>query len=393
VEEEDVPEPSPGHRAARGLRPSTVLTALLVAAGLALPGVGAFLLRPEPVTPTAPGPSSPGATEASQAPSTIQGTGSTGESPAPLASATPVTTGKPPAPLAPARTDSVGATSASPAPRAPAATRRQDLARLDTPRTGHASELVPTHDFQEARLRALLDDPHQPAEERSAVALELIDGYVIRRRPRSLAREAERIFQMDLPRHLGRRPAEEAGWQWMIALGTLGPQEKVPEVGEAFLRRFPDSPLAAAVDSLAKSTAVRLASEQRQRRELEALLRHLEEELSKERAHLESRGEPTTRVSRELAREHCDRPATARFHDVSAVTCRAFLDAWAPGETPAERSAVRVAREAEIVALVGLRRYTEARERLAAFRAADPEGERQTIASAIVATIPSGAEE
>jgi hypothetical protein len=253
--------------------------------------------------------------------------------------------------------------------------------------------MLPTHDFHEAELRALLDDPGQPAEERAAVALELIDGYVIRRRPRSLAREAERIFQMDLPRHLGRLPAAEAGWQWMNALGTLGHQEKVPEVGEAFLRRFPDSPLASAVDSLARSTAMRVASEQRQRRELEALLRQREEELSKERAHLESRGEPTTRVSWELAWEHCDRPATARIHDVSAVTCRAFLDAWAPGETQAERNAVRIARESEIVALVGLRRYTEARERLAAFRAADPEGERQTIASTIVGTIPSGAEE
>ncbi len=399
MEEEDVPEPSPGHRAARGLRPSTVLTALLVAAGLALPGVGAFLLRPEPVTPTAPGPSSPGATEASQAPrapSIPQGPGATGESPAPLAAATPGssgTTSRPPAPLAPARPHSVSATSASPAPRAATSTQRQDLARLDTPRTGHASELVPTHDFQEAELRALLDDPHQPAEERSAVALELIDGYLIRSRPRSLAREAERIFRMDLPRYLGRLPAEQAGWQWMNALGTLGHHAKVPEVGEAFLRRFPDSPLAPAVDSLARSTAMRVASEQRERRELEDSLRELDEKLAKERARLESRGEPTTRVSWELARERCDRPAHERLHDVSVVMCRSFLDAWAPGETREERLAVRKAREAEIIALVGLRRYTEARERLAAFRAADPEGERQTIASAIVATIPSGAEE
>ncbi len=35
-----------GRRAVRGVRPSTVLTALLVAAGLALPGVAAFLLSP-----------------------------------------------------------------------------------------------------------------------------------------------------------------------------------------------------------------------------------------------------------------------------------------------------------------------------------------------------------
>ncbi len=47
AEVDDAPEPSPaGRRAGRGFRPSTVLTALMVAAGLALPGVAAFLLRP-----------------------------------------------------------------------------------------------------------------------------------------------------------------------------------------------------------------------------------------------------------------------------------------------------------------------------------------------------------
>ncbi|MCY1023356.1 hypothetical protein [Pyxidicoccus sp. MSG2] len=409
VEEEDAPEPPSGHRATRGLRPSTVLTALLVAAGLALPGVGAFLLRPEPVpAPETAGTGATGESPARLAAAPPNSAGMTGASPSLPASSpinSPGITGASPSPLAPGRTNVGGttgdsrvprnrpATSASPAPLAPPPARRQDLARLDTPRTGHASEMLPTHDFQEAELRALLDDPSQPAEERSAVALELIDGYIIRRRPRSLAREAERIFRMDLPRHLGRLPAAEAGWQWMNALYTLGQPEKVPEVGEAFLRRFPDSPLASAVDSLARTTAMRVATEQRDRQEQEASLRELEAKLSMERVRLESRGEPTTRVSWELAYARCDRPAHSRFHDVSAVTCRAFFDAWAPGETREERVAVRKAREAEIIALVGLRRYAAARERLAAFRAADPEGERQTIASNIVATIPSGEEE
>jgi hypothetical protein len=396
VEEEDAPEPPPGPRNARGLRLSTVLTALMVAAGLALPGVAAFLLRPELPPPIAPAARTDSPGTLRESPSSTQASSTTGESPTLRASSTtkaPGTIGESPAPREATSPKGRSTIGTSPAPSAPAPTKRQDVARLDPPRTGHASELLPTHDFQEAELRALLDDPARPAGERSAAALELLDGQLIRGRSRSLARDAERIFRMDLPRHLGRLPAEQAGWHWVNALSVLGEKAKVSEAGEAFLRRFPDSALAPVVGTTVRSTEMVLASEQRARREMEDALRKREEKLAKERARLESRGEPTTRVSWELAREHCDRPAHDRFHDVSAVTCRAFLDAWAPGETQEERLAVRKARESEIIALVGLRRYTEARERLAAFRAADPEGEKETIAASIVATIPSGAEE
>lgn len=369
VEGEDVPAPPPGHRSARGLRFSTVLTALLVAAGLALPGVTAFLLRPEPPPPPAP---------TLRASITPQAPGTLGESPAPREATSP----RGPSTLG-----------ESSAPGAPAPTKQQEVARLDTRPAKHTSSALPAHDFPEAELRARLDDPDRPAGERSAAALELLDGQLIRGRSRSLARDAERIFRMDLPRHQGRLPAEQAGWNWVNALSTLGDNAKVPEAGEAFLRRFPDSALAPVVDIQVRSTAAALASEQRARRELEDALRKLDEELAEERARLERRGEPTRRVRWELARQHCAGPANARFHDVSAATCRAFVDAWAPGETPAERLMVRDARVAEIVALVGLRRYTEARERLAAFRAADPEGERQTIAGSVVHGIPPGAEE
>ncbi|MCP3142402.1 hypothetical protein [Pyxidicoccus xibeiensis] len=256
----------------------------------------------------------------------------------------------------------------------------------------HASKPLTAHNSREAELRALLEDPDRPTEERSAAALELLDTHLLRGRSRSLARDAERIFQMDLPRHLGRLPTEQAGWLRVNALSTLGEKAKVLEAGDTFLQRFPESPLASVVDTTMRSTRTMLDSEHRARRKLEDSLSEVEEELARERARLESRGEPTARIDRELARKRCAYPATERFHEVSAVTCRAFIDTWAPGETPAERLAVRNAREAEIIALVGLRRYTEARERLAGFRAADPEGEKQTLASSVVLGIPPGAE-
>lgn len=389
VEDEDAPEPP-----ARGRRPraSTVLTALLVALGLALPGVAAFLLRPPP----APNPHTSETRSTAGAPSERDATSNPSRRLAPPDNASPraeAPGGPPPVPAS----NGDGAPSTRRATRAnPGAIQASHGAEpaVATPKLARLEpNLASTAADREATLRALLDDTSRPAEERSAAALELLDTLLIRGRTRALARDAERIFRMDLPPYLGRLPAEQAGWQWSNALSTLGEKEKVIEAGNAFLQRFPDSALAPVVGTQVRATATMLATEQRSRQAMKDELRLLEEELEQERARLERRGEPTTRLRFELARKHCSTPAGGQFYDVSVVTCRAFIDAWAPGTTPAERSVLRDAREAEIVALVRLRRYAEARQRLAEFRAADPEGERQTLASDLVSAIPPDPEE
>ncbi|WP_164018506.1 FlgO family outer membrane protein [Pyxidicoccus trucidator] len=270
---------------------------------------------------------------------------------------------------------------------------QEELTRLERRLAEYARHAQPLLDSRDAEQRAVLEDLSRPAAERSAAALALLDAYNSQGRWRSLARHAERIFQLDLPRHEGRLPAEEAGWAWVRSLGTLGSHARQIEAGEAFLRRFPESPLAQPVDTLVRGTAAMVATEERARRDMWDSLKKLEEEVERKRVRLEGRGEPTTRLRWELARRHCAEPAMGQFHDVSVVTCRAFLDAWSPGTTPAERTVVRDAWTAEILALVRLRRHAEARERLAAFRAADPEGERESLARATILRIPAGAEE
>ncbi|MFP2924183.1 hypothetical protein ACLESO_02985 [Pyxidicoccus sp. 3LG] len=378
----------------RGPRLSTVLTALLVAAGLALPGVAAFLLRQESPPSTEPTPNpSPATRTGSPAPSGAPPLRGSTEAPPPSESPSPTDT---PATRVP--TAAPASPRTSPVPRAtektPNATEAPKLlARLDPSPAQPSPATRPSPNLREAELHAVLDDPNRPAEERSAAALALLDTYQVQIRTRSLARVAEQVFQQDLPAHGGRLPAEQAGWIWANALNTLDDDAKAIEVGQAFLRRFPQSALAPAVDTLVRSTTTHLAYEDRARKEMQSALKALEEELELKRARLESRGEPTTHLRRALAFEHCDKPAHAQVHDVSVVTCRAFIDTWATWTTPAERAQVRDAWASQVIALVRLRRYTEARERLAAFRAAAPEIERETIASEVVQSIPAGAEE
>ncbi len=270
---------------------------------------------------------------------------------------------------------------------------QEELSRLERRLADYARQARPFQDAREAELRAVFDDTGRPGTERSAAALGLLDVYDSQGRWRSLARHAERTFLLDLPRHGGRLPAEDAGWAWIRALGNLGSHAKQVEACEAFLRRFPESSLAPSVDMLVRATAARLASDERERRDMWDSLKKLEEKLEQKRVELERRGEPTRLLRWELADEHCHEPAIAQFHDVSVVTCRAFHEAWSPGTTPAERNAVREAWTSEILALIGLRRYAEARERLAAFRTADPEAERDSLARAAILRIPAGAEE
>ncbi|QSQ26005.1 hypothetical protein JY651_14215 [Pyxidicoccus parkwayensis] len=418
VEDEEATDERP---TGRGPRASTVLTALLVALGLALPGVAAFLLRPAtPVAPepTAhpPPPSQPASLPTQNAiphPSSTDSTAPTGTTGRPAEdtrapdhdtlTASPnsapgprlarVESGlTPPHPAAqpvPSNREAAQPVTANREAAQPASANRE----VAQPVTANREAAQPASANREAALRAILDDTSQPAEERSAAALELLDGLILRNRSRSLARDAERVFRMDLPRHLGRLPAEQAGWLWVNALSTLGDKEKVPEAAAEFFRRFPDSSLAPSVETVVRSTAIVLVADQNSRREMESELRRLEAELEAQRIRLESRGEPTTPVLRELARIRCFKPAQEHFHDLSVVSCRAYVDAWAPGDTPPEQAIVRDAWAAEITSLVGLRRYTQARQRLAEFRAADPEGERQTLIGSVVNAIRPDAEE
>ena len=200
-----------------------------------------------------------------------------------------------------------------------------------------------------------------------------------------IALAGERILDVTPP---GRLPAEEAAWRRVDALRQREEWGPVMEAGEAFLRKYPGSPHAPLVDSVLRSTAIIRAAHEQQRRELQSALAAMEQEAAKELARLEQQGAPTEAVRRDRDEERCTAPAAGRFHAEAAVACRAYSEAWSPGSTERERAAVRDARVSEIAALVALRRYAEARERFAAFQAADPEGLKASNAGSLLLAIP-----
>jgi hypothetical protein len=295
-------------------------TALLVAVGLALPGVAAYLLRPKPAPPT-------------------------------------------------------------------------EVTRLEERLTEHASEARPVHQSQTAALRATLEDTRRPSEERSAAALTLLDTNTMRAHWATVVRDAERIAPLDLPPFQGRLPAEQAALRRLDALSRLEQFEQVLKGGEAFLRTYPTSAQTPVVDALMRITASRRTEDARNRRETQALLRKMEEESAQKLARLEQRGEPTTETRQERDFRRCNIPAITRLHAEAATACRAYVDAWGLGTTADDRRRARQARNSEIISLVGLRHYPEARERLGAFRVEDPGGVGETNAETVVLTIPPDLEE
>ncbi|HZI15542.1 MAG TPA: FlgO family outer membrane protein [Myxococcus sp.] len=263
-----------------------------------------------------------------------------------------------------------------------------ELARLEQRLQEHARKARPARDAREAELRALVDDTARPAEERSAAALRLLDTLSQRGRWSALLRDAEHLARLELPPYQGRLPAEEAAWRRVDALRQREEWGPVMEAGEAFLRKYPGSPHAPLVDSVLRSTAIIRAAHEQQRRELQSALAAMEQEAAKELARLEQQGAPTEAGRRDRDEERCTTPAAGRFHAEAAVACRAYSEAWSPGSTERERAAVRNARVSEIAALVALRRYAEARERFAAFQAADPEGLKASNAGSLLLAIP-----
>ncbi|WP_375743850.1 hypothetical protein NR800_01045 [Corallococcus interemptor] len=312
-------------RGTGGRRASTALTALLVAAGLALPGVAVFLR---------------------------------GTTKPPAASATPVT---------------------SPPAAEPALPERQPLP-------------LPILPEQVARTRALIEDEALPPLERSEAALRLLDAHWGRERWRSLARDAERIARLDLPRFEDRLPAEHARWTRIMALWNLREWDPMTQEGEVFLRMYPGSLMASSVQLQMRNAAHTREYEARCRKDNAETLLKAEQQAARDIAEREKRGEPTGPVHRKLALLRCTVPV-GMFHEEALTACRAFQKDFGVGSTPGELDDYRDARGLEIRALVGLRRYSEARKLLAEFQASDPDGDQRVSAGAVVRGLPVDAEE
>ncbi|RKH35920.1 hypothetical protein D7Y13_00545 [Corallococcus praedator] len=389
--EDDDGESSNGKREVRGGRASTVLTALLVAVGLALPGVAIFLRRPPAQGLPVPEASS-GVTALPGAPS-MSGETRPAQGSSTEVTAKPGTVSLEQVPSRASSTESAssrgslkgskptsGGASAPPSPLVGALARGEPRPPSSS---AHSSE----------RLRADLEDTTLPPEARSLAALALLDAHLNRERWRSLAMDAERISQLDLPRYQLRLPAEQAAWLRIHAARNLEQWDTVLRIGPTFRQAYPDSPLVPAVDAIVRSTLVHRSNAEDNQRVLRADLRAEEDRAARDIARLEGLGRPATEPRRRLDFQRCRLPADKGFHAEALVPCRAFLATWPVATTPAELGEYRDVRGLEIKALVGLRRYAEARERLAAFLASDPEGEPRTRARAVIQSIPVEAEE
>ncbi|MCP3162120.1 FlgO family outer membrane protein [Myxococcus qinghaiensis] len=270
---------------------------------------------------------------------------------------------------------------------------REELSRLEKRLAEHALRATPAREAADAELRATMQDPKRPSEERASAALRLLDANYARGRWRTLVRDTERVLPLGLPLYQLRLPAETALWFRFIAFGKLEQWEAERDAGDTFLRTYPQSVLAEAVDAMMRASALVRASEER-------ALKDLRERLAKEALHaaqriadLERQGKPTDTVRRELDYHRCFAPSTSHLHHQALLACRAYYELWGNGASAIEKHHTRGARESEIFALVRLRRHAEARERLAAYRAADPEGEQASFAREQVLSIRPSDEE
>ncbi|MBN8472451.1 hypothetical protein JYJ95_38610 [Corallococcus exiguus] len=254
------------------------------------------------------------------------------------------------------------------------------------------SRPLPILPEQVERTRALIEDESLPPPERSDAALLLLDAHWVRERWRSLARDGERISQLELPRFKDRLPAEQARWTRIMALWNLREWDSMMQDGEVFLRLYPNSLMASSVELQMRNVVHTREYEAQCRKDNAETLRKAEQQAAQDIAEKEKRGEPTAPIHRKLALLRCTVPA-GMFHQEALTACRAFQKDFGAGSTPVELNEYRDARGLEIRALIGLRRYSEARKLLAGFQASDPEGEPRTSAGAIVNGLPADAEE
>ncbi|NTX66238.1 hypothetical protein HUA74_36835 [Myxococcus sp. CA051A] len=270
---------------------------------------------------------------------------------------------------------------------------REELSRLEKRLAEHALRATPGREAADAELRAMMLDPQRASEERSSAALRLLDANYIRGRWRTLVQDTERVLPLGLPLYQLRLPAETALWFRIIALGKLDQLDAARDAGDTFLRTYPQSLMADGVDSMMRASALaRAANEQSHKAMIEGLA--TEELLFARRIEeLERKGQPAVSVRMERDYNRCFKPATHHVNAQTLVACRAFYETWGGGASAIEKTYARNAREAEIAALVRLRRYNEARERLAAYRAIDPNGEQASVARVLVVNIRASDEE
>ncbi|AGC45352.1 putative adenylate cyclase [Myxococcus stipitatus DSM 14675] len=270
---------------------------------------------------------------------------------------------------------------------------RDELKRQEVRLAELARRAAPQREAMDASLRATMQDPSLPLEQRSLAALNLLKLDHTRARWRTLRQDAERILLLGLPDYHGQLPAESAAFARIVAMEGLHDWDAMLEAGDAFLRTYPHGTMATAVDGLMRSTALARAEYERALREAHEEVSQLERKATNMMADLERRGLPTSDVRRELDIDRCKAFGRRALREHVLRPCRAYYETWSLGVEPLQQHASREAREAEINALVSLRRFTEARERLAAFRAADPEGERASYTRTRVISIRRDEEE
>ncbi|WP_338866396.1 FlgO family outer membrane protein [Myxococcus stipitatus] len=261
---------------------------------------------------------------------------------------------------------------------------RDELARMEARLAELAQKATSHWAALESSLRATMQDPALPLEERSAAALRLLDINYPRARWRTLLQDANRILSLELPVYQGRLPAEQAAYARFVALDGLRDWDAALEAGDTFLRTYPHAESALAIDGAMRGLTLRLAEDRRRLKQAHDYIAQLEQETAVKVVILEHQGLPTTEALRLLDEARCDSFAFPQQFEHALRPCRAYYEKWGPGTQFVEKHAAREARDAEIVALIALRRFAEARERLAAFRSADPEGERDSAARSAV---------
>ncbi|MBU8895207.1 hypothetical protein KRR26_06300 [Corallococcus sp. M34] len=279
----------------------------------------------------------------------------------------------------------------SEAPELPYA--REEMARV----AGRIAEFEqgnrPRLQLQAAELRTRVSDTNLTSLQRSEAAIDLIHFQLLRGSWRAAVRDTEQIRKLDLPFFQGRLPAEEAAFAHVLALSHLTDPTAAMKDGEAFLRDWPATSHTQLVTATLRSLAI---ARNLREQGIRATLQRMEEA---ERSHAEALvqlqrlGWSNTLELRGRDYDRCMLATSDGTYEFAVEPCRRYYLTWntAPHE---DRQLTRITRSLEIIALVGLRRFSEARARMAEFRAADPEGAAgSTAEQRLLVLLPEDEEE
>lgn len=264
----------------------------------------------------------------------------------------------------------------------------EDLEELQRRLAGYEARSDELRQQQQVRGLAALDDKTVPAEQRSTLALQLLQSHVTSFRYRELKDTAERIYRMDLPPAYGTTDVREyASYYLVLSHQMLKQRDLMLQAGERHLKEFPAGMFFGSVSMMLQSEIQKRRMHQGGAEKTKARL--LEIEAERQEVLEDERSVPYRPMRmRSFDLQRCNTGMSHEAYETVVKECRAYLKRWGDEEGDDAKQLANSARYSLITATVELGDFDEARALAKAWMDEDPESASRHAIPVLLSTWP-----